>query len=126
MRFAGRRLHDEVEKAKLQHLPISCIMFDMDHFKTVNDQADHLFGSQVLREVGQLLLAQLRTTDVAARYGGDEFFGPAAQHTSQRSVRDRGKNPQTHRSLHIQSRAVCRANHRELWRGRHRGRKPGQ
>ncbi|MBI3556238.1 MAG: diguanylate cyclase [Deltaproteobacteria bacterium] len=74
MRFAGRRLQDEVEKAKLHRLPISCLMLDMDHFKTINDQTDHLFGSQVLREVGQLILAQLRTTDVAARYGGDEFF----------------------------------------------------
>jgi diguanylate cyclase (GGDEF)-like protein len=49
-------------------------MFDMDFFKTVNDKHDHLFGSHVLREVAQVIQPHLRQTDIAARYGGDEFF----------------------------------------------------
>jgi diguanylate cyclase (GGDEF)-like protein len=46
---------------------------DLDFFKYVNDNYGHLVGSKVLVETGQLLLNQLRRTDVVARYGGDEF-----------------------------------------------------
>jgi diguanylate cyclase (GGDEF)-like protein len=49
-------------------------MFDMDHFKKVNDSHDHLFGSFVLKEMGRLLAELLRETDFAARFGGDEFL----------------------------------------------------
>ncbi|HRK01245.1 MAG TPA: diguanylate cyclase [Oligoflexia bacterium] len=74
MRYLSKRLIDEVEHAKKHRVPLSCIMFDMDHFKQVNDQHDHLFGSQVLHEIGQLVMTKLRASDVPARYGGDEFF----------------------------------------------------
>ena len=46
---------------------------DVDHFKTINDSYGHLIGSKVLVEMGQLLLRSLRTVDIVARYGGDEF-----------------------------------------------------
>lgn len=74
MRYMMKRIVDEVEHAKKHRVPMSAIMFDMDHFKQVNDQNDHLFGSHVLREIGQLVLTKIRASDVAARYGGDEFL----------------------------------------------------
>src|SRR5919201_2060162 len=45
----------------------------LDHFKRVNDTHGHQAGSQVLHEIGKLLLKTLRSTDVPVRYGGDEF-----------------------------------------------------
>jgi two-component system, cell cycle response regulator len=47
---------------------------DIDNFKKVNDNHDHLFGSFVLSEVGKIIRANIRSVDFAARYGGDEFL----------------------------------------------------
>jgi two-component system cell cycle response regulator len=52
----------------------SIVMLDIDHFKSVNDRADHLFGSYVIKEIGALLSSQCRQSDVLARFGGDEFI----------------------------------------------------
>jgi diguanylate cyclase (GGDEF)-like protein len=49
-------------------------MLDMDFFKRVNDEHDHLFGSFVLAEVGRIIKDNIRSVDFAARYGGDEFL----------------------------------------------------
>jgi diguanylate cyclase (GGDEF)-like protein len=46
---------------------------DIDYFKRINDGYGHLIGSKVLVEMGQLLIKSLRTVDIVARYGGDEF-----------------------------------------------------
>ena len=48
-------------------------MLDLDHFKGLNDSFGHPFGDQVLQTVGDILHAQLRTTDAPCRYGGEEF-----------------------------------------------------
>ncbi|HCK99037.1 MAG TPA: hypothetical protein DHW42_02870 [Candidatus Marinimicrobia bacterium] len=52
----------------------SCIMFDIDLFKQVNDSHGHLYGDEVLRMIGQTLLKHLRAHDIFARYGGEEFI----------------------------------------------------
>jgi diguanylate cyclase (GGDEF)-like protein len=52
---------------------LSLLFIDLDNFKIINDTHGHLRGSKVLREVGFLLRAAIRETDIAARYGGDEF-----------------------------------------------------
>ena len=52
---------------------LSLIFIDLDRFKLINDTHGHLRGSRVLRAVGFLLRAAVRETDIAARYGGDEF-----------------------------------------------------
>jgi two-component system, cell cycle response regulator len=52
---------------------LAVIMLDLDFFKLVNDRNDHLFGSAVLRQVGEVLRRGVRTTDRVVRYGGDEF-----------------------------------------------------
>ncbi|PID42476.1 MAG: diguanylate cyclase [Proteobacteria bacterium] len=51
----------------------SLVMFDIDHFKKVNDTWGHQAGDQVIREVSRLLRCSLRQTDIAGRYGGEEF-----------------------------------------------------
>jgi len=53
--------------------PASCIMLDLDHFKTINDRHGHLIGDSVLVEVAQLLSSRFRSTDCVCRYGGEEF-----------------------------------------------------
>ncbi|MDD2463089.1 MAG: diguanylate cyclase [Desulfobulbus sp.] len=52
---------------------ISCLFFDLDHFKKVNDTCGHAFGDYVLKSIGQLIKAKSRVGDLAARFGGEEF-----------------------------------------------------
>jgi len=53
--------------------PCSLVMFDIDHFKKVNDTYGHQAGDEVIRVTSQLLRDMLRNTDIAGRYGGEEF-----------------------------------------------------
>lgn len=52
---------------------ISILMMDLDHFKAVNDNYGHVVGSQSIKQVGEIIEASLRKSDVAARYGGEEY-----------------------------------------------------
>jgi diguanylate cyclase (GGDEF)-like protein len=72
-RAFDRRLSEEVDRAARYGTPLSLIMIDLDVFKSVNDRFGHATGDMLLRAFGQLLRAELRATDVAVRYGGDEF-----------------------------------------------------
>ena len=72
-RFFDERLVDELRRAQRYGHDISLLMFDLDHFKAVNDTYGHQAGDMVLKEVGSLLIESLRSTDFAARYGGEEF-----------------------------------------------------
>ncbi len=71
--------------------PLSVVMVDVDHFKTVNDRFGHLVGDQVLREVAKTLESCLRRTDTLGRYGGEEFLLvlPKVPHESARLVAER-------------------------------------
>ena len=53
--------------------PLAFMMIDLDDFKAVNDKMGHQHGDDVLRRIGQIIQANCRQVDVAARYGGDEF-----------------------------------------------------
>lgn len=64
----------ELRRARRSKLPISLAMFDLDHFKGINDRHGHLCGDAVLAEVGQRMNAVLRGSDVKCRYGGEEFL----------------------------------------------------
>jgi diguanylate cyclase len=55
------------------HARFSVVMFDIDHFKTINDDQGHLHGDRILQELAHLLDETVRETDVVARYGGEEF-----------------------------------------------------
>jgi two-component system cell cycle response regulator len=74
MRSMYDRIEYELKRARRFKRFMSCIMIDMDHFKKVNDDHDHLFGSFVLKEVGSIIKDSLREIDFAARYGGDEYL----------------------------------------------------
>lgn len=74
MRSLYKRLDFEIERALRYKRSVSVVMMDMDHFKSVNDEHDHLFGSFVLAEVGKMIRSNIRKVDFAARYGGDEFL----------------------------------------------------
>lgn len=63
----------EVARAERTHRPLSVLMLDLDHFREVNSRHGHLVGDDVLAEVGQRIRIALRLTDIAARFGGEEF-----------------------------------------------------
>ncbi|KAA0258749.1 MAG: GGDEF domain-containing protein, partial [Chloroflexi bacterium] len=54
--------------------PVSAIIFDVDHFKNVNDRWGHYVGDDVLRHVSRIAQKQVRAADILARYGGEEFI----------------------------------------------------
>jgi len=72
-RFFDQRLLEEVGRAQRDKLVISCLFFDVDNFKKVNDTYGHNDGDIVLREIAALIRMNLRSSDVIARYGGEEF-----------------------------------------------------
>jgi diguanylate cyclase (GGDEF)-like protein len=63
-----------INMAQRSRYPISVIYFDLDGFKAVNDTQGHLAGDDVLRRVSTAVYKSLRETDIACRYGGDEFI----------------------------------------------------
>jgi diguanylate cyclase (GGDEF)-like protein len=73
IKYLGRALDIEIERAKRYRSMFSVIFMDIDYFKKVNDESGHLVGSRVLIELSFLLQENLRKIDVVARYGGDEF-----------------------------------------------------
>ena len=83
MRSVYEKLDQEIKRAFRHGHSLAAIMLDMDHFKGVNDNHDHLFGSHVLKEMGHLIKNNIRNHDFAARYGGDEFLICLSQTTKQ-------------------------------------------
>lgn len=73
-RYILKRLDEEIERAKRYNRFFSCIMIDIDYFKKVNDTYGHPGGDIVLRYMGDMLRRNLRTVDIASRYGGEEFM----------------------------------------------------
>ena len=76
--LGNRRLMDEelrlsAEDFTRYQTPATLIVFDLDYFKTINDKFGHSRGDQILVSIGNLLLARLRKTDRAFRFGGEEF-----------------------------------------------------
>ena len=72
--YFNKRLDLEVKKSKVTGDPLSLIIFDLDHFKKLNDNFGHDAGDYVLKEKAQLLRENgIRQGDVFARYGGEEF-----------------------------------------------------
>ena len=72
-RYMEEMLEREIRLARINQQPISIIMLDIDSFKQVNDSAGHAAGDAMLHALGNFLLQHVRGTDIACRYGGDEF-----------------------------------------------------
>ncbi|HVV40289.1 MAG TPA: GGDEF domain-containing protein [Nitrobacter sp.] len=72
-KYFDRAMHDAVAIALRAGEPLSLLMFDIDHFKSFNDNYGHLTGDQVLRLVAMSLKQTIKGQDITARYGGEEF-----------------------------------------------------
>ena len=68
------RLQSLVENHRTKGQHFSIVMFDIDHFKKINDQHGHLAGDQVLVRIAQCAQQQIRTSDSIYRWGGEEFL----------------------------------------------------
>lgn len=73
-RYLFERLEAEFARAKRYQAPLSCVMVDVDHFKMINDTYGHQTGDEVLKGVAATLKSSTRVSDVAARFGGEEFY----------------------------------------------------
>jgi diguanylate cyclase (GGDEF)-like protein len=72
-RWLMEQLGREFSRARRYRRPLSLLYLDMDGFKAINDRFGHLFGDEVLTGAGRAMRAVLRSTDLLARIGGDEF-----------------------------------------------------
>lgn len=72
-RHLDESLQGELDRARRYHLPLSVLMFDIDHFKKFNDTHGHDQGDRVLQAVAKTLRGALRNQDYPCRYGGEEF-----------------------------------------------------
>jgi diguanylate cyclase (GGDEF)-like protein/PAS domain S-box-containing protein len=72
-RYLEESLEREIRRAARNHRPLAVLMIDLDHFKRFNDTFGHDAGDALLRELGSLLQSQVRGSDIACRYGGEEF-----------------------------------------------------
>jgi len=72
-RYFIELLEREFARARRYHRPLTLLYLDLDEFKELNDRHGHLFGDEILRGASRSLKAVLRSTDLLARIGGDEF-----------------------------------------------------
>ena len=70
----------ELKRAKRARTDFSLVMFDLDFFKSVNDEFGHLCGDALLAAVGKRLTTLFRNSDIRVRYGGEEFMYLASRH----------------------------------------------
>jgi len=71
--YFEQQLELEFKRAERRRQKFALLMIDIDHFKELNDTFGHHVGDQVLRDVGSILVKDMREVDTVARYGGDEF-----------------------------------------------------
>ncbi len=72
--FFNEVIERETLRSDRDREPLSFIMMDLDHFKKINDQFGHLAGDQILKDVAALIQRTIRRSDLAFRFGGDEFL----------------------------------------------------
>jgi len=72
-RYLMQQLEHEVLLNMRYQIPFAIFLFDIDHFKQINDKYGHLVGDEVIRSTANIVRSMLRRTDILARYGGEEF-----------------------------------------------------
>ena len=72
-RHFNEKVADEVNRSLRHDRPLALVMFDVDHFKKVNDTYGHVAGDVVLKEIASLVRSRIRRNEVFGRYGGEEF-----------------------------------------------------
>ncbi len=72
-RYLYEALEREMIRCRRHERPLAVLLFDIDHFKRINDMHGHLAGDFVLKDVARVVQSRIRTEDVFARYGGEEF-----------------------------------------------------
>lgn len=73
-KFFETMLDMEMEKAKRNQEELSLFMIDIDFFKKINDTYGHMKADELLAQLAKVLMKQIRKSDIAARFGGEEFF----------------------------------------------------
>ncbi|MBI5141896.1 MAG: diguanylate cyclase [Nitrospirae bacterium] len=74
IRYFNKRLEQEFSRSLRHGQPLSCMMFDLDNFKDINDTFGHKHGDRALVEFAKVLERNFRKSDIVSRYGGDEFI----------------------------------------------------
>jgi diguanylate cyclase (GGDEF)-like protein len=72
-RYFKKRLEDEIMRSRRYKHNLALVLFDVDHFKNYNDTLGHPAGDEALRTVSLILQSSIRKSDIAVRYGGEEF-----------------------------------------------------
>ena len=86
-RYLEQAVAGEMARAQRYGEPLALVMFDIDHFKAINDRHGHLVGDQVLIELALRMRGHLRASDVLARWGGEEFVILLPHGTAQAAAR---------------------------------------
>jgi diguanylate cyclase (GGDEF)-like protein len=73
-RYLDETLDRELARALREGYPVSIVMCDIDHFKTLNDTYGHQAGDEVIRSLSRFMREQARASDILCRYGGEEFL----------------------------------------------------
>ena len=92
------RIREEISRCRRTGTGLTCLLLDLDDFKTVNDERGHLAGDEILRAVATAMRGQLRDHDVVARYGGDEFVVLLPYTTPRAAASSPTASPRTRRS----------------------------
>lgn len=73
-KYLHQRMDAEISRAKRYNMPLSCVLIDIDFFKTVNDMYGYDWGDVLLKKIAQMLEALIRKEDILTRYGDEEFI----------------------------------------------------
>jgi diguanylate cyclase (GGDEF)-like protein len=73
-KYMEMKLTEEIDRFQRTGIPFCVVIIDIDHFKSVNDKYGHLIGDQVIKHLANLMKDNIRKTDFAFRYGGEEFM----------------------------------------------------
>lgn len=84
-RIFDERLVAELARTRRHGRPLALLMFDLDHFKQINDRFGHLMGDDLLALFGAILREDLRVSDLPCRYGGEEFLLIAPETTGEKA-----------------------------------------